>query len=89
MYLAKIYLVILVLFTQSVHAQKSCLNALRNTLTPARRVLSFSRDKYKSYRKYSRPDVFARKKRDLLNKIEYWARVAERDIRLKYQRKAK
>ena len=84
----KICLIINLLILQTTNAKVKCLGELKNTFNNDRRNFKVVRDRYKKYRKYSRSDIFSRKKRDLLNKIEFWSRVAERDIRLKHQRKA-
>ena len=86
-------LLISIIYTNSLatpaYAKFKCLGSLKRTLgfgpSPLRKV----KDRYGKYRVFSkRPDRFATEKETLLKDIEYWSRMANRDIRLSHLRRA-
>ena len=63
MKIINICLICFLLTTQSGYAKVKCLKELRGTLNQDRKIFKVVRDRFKKYRKYSRSDIFSRKKK--------------------------
>ena len=84
---SKILTFVIALFiSTSSQAAFKCLDSFRKILTGESRqdfrVLK-GHDRYWRYRKYENGEVFVAKKNKLFQKIEFWAEIGERDIRLR------
>ena len=81
-------MIITLVLVQSTFGSMRCLNELKKNLVHKSIPKTNIKDRYSKYRKFLRSDIFAKRKKEILNKIEYWSRMSERDIRLKHLRKA-